>query len=127
MDWYTAGTMLAKQRSQGVATSSIAAIPYFENLFPGAADNLGYDSSLTSTQAVYQLINDVGGDYTTTQAYLDGISISGGECLLPTPVWSSECMGQHRQFQLSWTCGFVQDSHQQFDYGFQLHVVPFAG
>ena len=77
MDWYTAGTMLAKQRAQGVATSRIATIPYFENLFPGAAGNLGYNTSLTSTQAIYQLINDVGGDYTTTQAIIDSISIVG--------------------------------------------------
>ena len=76
MDWYTAGTLLAKQRAQGVATASVAPIPYFENLFPGAAANLGYTLP-NSTQAVYQLINDVGGDYTTSQAYLDGISILG--------------------------------------------------
>lgn len=73
MDWYTAGTMLAKQRAQGVATSSVAPIPYFENLFPGAAGNLGY-SLPNSTQAIYQLINDVGGDYTTTQSIIDSIS-----------------------------------------------------
>jgi hypothetical protein len=77
VDWYTAGTMLAKQRAQGVATSSIAAIPYFENLFPGAAGNLGYNSSWSATQGIYQLINDVGGDYTTTQAIIDGISVLG--------------------------------------------------
>jgi hypothetical protein len=77
MDWYTAGTMLAKQRAQGVATSTVAAIPYFENLFPAAAGPLGYDPSLTSTQAIYQLINDVGGDYTTTQAIIDSLSILG--------------------------------------------------
>jgi len=77
MDWYTAGTMLAKQRAQGVATSAIASIPYFENLFPAVAGPLGYPTSLSSTQAVYQLINDVGGDYTTTQAYIDGLSILG--------------------------------------------------
>jgi hypothetical protein len=76
MDWYTAGTMLAKQRAQGVATASVAPIPYFENLFPGAAGNLGYTLP-NSTQAIYQLINDVGGDYTTTQAYIDSISILG--------------------------------------------------
>jgi Carboxypeptidase regulatory-like domain len=34
MDWYTAGTMLEKQRQQGVATSQIASIPFFDNLFP---------------------------------------------------------------------------------------------
>jgi hypothetical protein len=76
MDWYTAGTMLAKQRAQGVATASVAPIPYFENLFPGAAGNLGYTLP-NSTQAIYQLINDVGGDYTTTQAYMDSISVLG--------------------------------------------------
>jgi hypothetical protein len=77
MDWYTAGTMLAKQRAQGVATSSVAAIPYFENLFPAVAGPLGYKTSLTSTQAIYQLIQDVGGDYTTTQSIIDGLSILG--------------------------------------------------
>src|SRR6185312_13942421 len=76
-DWYTAGTMLAKQRAQGVATTSVAAIPYFEHLFPGAAANLGYDPTWSSTQAVYQLVQDVGGDYTTTQAIIDGISTVG--------------------------------------------------
>jgi len=76
MDWYTAGTMLAKQRSQQVPTANVASIPYFEDLFPGAAANLGYDLP-NSTQAIYQLINDVGGDYTTTQAIIDGISILG--------------------------------------------------
>ncbi len=77
MDWYTAGTMLAKQRAQGVATSSIASIPYFENLFPAVAGPLGYPTSLSSTQAIYQLINDVGGDYTTTQAIIDSLSTLG--------------------------------------------------
>ena len=34
MDWYTAGTILEKQRQQGVDTSQVATIPFFENLFP---------------------------------------------------------------------------------------------
>src|SRR5262249_60056385 len=34
MDWYTAGTLLEKQRAQGINTSQIASIPYFDNLFP---------------------------------------------------------------------------------------------
>src|SRR6266478_540330 len=34
MDWYTAGTILEKQRQQDVATSQIASIPFFDNLFP---------------------------------------------------------------------------------------------
>jgi hypothetical protein len=86
MDWYTAGTTLAKLREQHagldsngllVTPGAIATLPYFENLFPGAAANLGYDPTWTSTQAIYQLINDVGGDYTTTQAIIDNISTVG--------------------------------------------------
>jgi len=34
MDWYTAGTMLEKQRQQGTPTGQIASIPFFDNLFP---------------------------------------------------------------------------------------------
>ena len=34
MDWYAAGTLLEKQRQQGIPTSQIAPIPFFENLFP---------------------------------------------------------------------------------------------
>jgi hypothetical protein len=34
MDWYTAATILEKQRQKGVDTSQIATIPFFENLFP---------------------------------------------------------------------------------------------
>jgi hypothetical protein len=88
MDWYTAGTMLAKQFHSQVPTGNVAAIPYFENLFPGASANLYCtDDALgncipdhptwSSTQAIYQIINDVGGDYTTTQAIIDGISTLG--------------------------------------------------
>lgn len=80
VDWYTAGTALAKQRAAQVPTANIATIPYFEHLFPNAAANLDstfgftYPTTMSSTQAVYQLINDVGGDYTTTQSYIDLIS-----------------------------------------------------
>jgi hypothetical protein len=34
LTWYQAATMLEKQRQQGVDTSQIATIPFFENLFP---------------------------------------------------------------------------------------------
>ncbi len=34
MDWYTAGTMLEKQRQKGVDTTQIASVPFFDNLFP---------------------------------------------------------------------------------------------
>ena len=44
MDWYTAGTILEKQRQQGIDTSQIATIPFFENLFPAGMAQLMDDT-----------------------------------------------------------------------------------
>ncbi len=77
MDWYQAGTLLEKQRQQGLDTSQIATIPYFENLFPAgmasllnsaigfpgtdpndcsaAGANLGFDPTWSNTQAFYAM------------------------------------------------------------------------
>ena len=59
MDWYTAATMLEKQRQLGTDPSDIQPIPYFENILPAGyaatvADN-GYSISpnASNTQAVY--------------------------------------------------------------------------
>jgi Carboxypeptidase regulatory-like domain len=79
MDWYKAATMLEKQRQQGVDTSQIAAIPFFENLFPsGLASimnnafgldpvcsdsdpNPGFDPSWSNTQVFYAMQSRGGG------------------------------------------------------------------
>lgn len=91
-DWYTAGTMLAKLYNQHAGidadgnvanAAAIPTIPYFENLFPGLAANLSLDpadygvTSLTSTQAAYIDLNDVGGDFTTMQLDIDQLSNVG--------------------------------------------------
>jgi hypothetical protein len=64
VDYYTAMTMLSKQFDAGVPESSIAAIPYFENLFPtaaGAGGIAGCDASApgapTATQNMYDLLS----------------------------------------------------------------------
>ena len=75
MDWYTAGTMLAKQRAQGRCNQRHRPYPVLREPVPCRSGPPGIHYSLTSTQAIYQLINDVGGDYTTTQAIIDGLSI----------------------------------------------------
>jgi len=79
MDWYTAGTMLEKQRQQGVDTSQIASIPFFDNLFPanlvgvmnadpGVQNDCGSSSSSpcfnpawTNTQMFYTMQSRGGG------------------------------------------------------------------
>ena len=108
VDWYHAATILEKQRQQGLDTSQIATIPYFENLFPaGMASllngalgypgtdpndctgaNAGFDPTWSNTQAFYAMqtrtpVNCVGvfsgNDWTDTQAFMDyGVFCPGG-------------------------------------------------
>lgn len=105
MDWYTAGTMLEKQRQQGVPTSQIASIPFFNNLFPAnlvgimnadpgvqrdcgsSASNPCFDPTWTNTQMFYGMQSRTpsnpfaffaGNDWTDTQAYIDSVLFRTG-------------------------------------------------
>lgn len=100
MDWYTAGTILEKQRQQGVPVGQIASIPFFDNLFPAGLaqmyntefglpdptdpNQVQWDPSWSNTQAFYAMnsrvgmpLNDPGqvffsgNDWTDTQALTD--------------------------------------------------------
>ena len=59
MDWYTAATMLEKQRQLGTDPANIQPIPYFENILPAGyaatAVSNGYSlpTNASNTQAVY--------------------------------------------------------------------------
>jgi hypothetical protein len=105
MDWYTAGTILEKQRQKGVDTSQIAPIPFFEDLFPAglatlmnnffgldpvcsATDpNPGFDPTWSNTQLFYAMQSRTpsnpcaffaGNDWTDTQALIDKVLFSTG-------------------------------------------------
>jgi carboxypeptidase family protein len=74
MDWYTAGTILEKQRQLDVDTSQIASIPFFDNLFPANLVTLmnndpniqaGFPSNWTPTQVFYGLQSRGGGGHPT--------------------------------------------------------------
>ncbi|HWY44952.1 MAG TPA: TonB-dependent receptor [Candidatus Sulfotelmatobacter sp.] len=89
MDWYTAGTMLEKQRQLGVNTNQIASIPFFDNLFPANLVDLfnsdpnidaGFPSTWTPTQVFYGMQSRTpsnplaffaGNDWTDAQAEVD--------------------------------------------------------
>jgi hypothetical protein len=98
MDWYTAGTMLEKQRQQGLDTSKIASIPFFDNLFPAgmatlmndtfgldpvcSGNNPGFNPSWSNTQVFYAMQSRTpsnpcaffaGNDWTDTQALVDQV------------------------------------------------------
>jgi len=74
MDWYTAGTILEKQRQKNVDTSQIASIPFFDNLFPANLVTIfnndpniqaGFPSNWTPTQVFYGLQSRGGGGHPT--------------------------------------------------------------
>ncbi|HLZ39554.1 MAG TPA: TonB-dependent receptor [Candidatus Sulfotelmatobacter sp.] len=89
MDYFTAMTMLSKAYNAGTDINSLAPIPYWENLFPAAAGQLGFgppgsdanlgcapgDSSsatnYTATQAVYDMNSCFVGNETTSLFFLD--------------------------------------------------------
>lgn len=96
MDWYTAGTMLEKQRQKGVPISQIAPIPFFENLFPTGANSLanlnnaafggGWDPTWSNTQSFYAFNSSISNpsatsptafftanDWTDTQGITDAV------------------------------------------------------
>jgi hypothetical protein len=108
MDWYTAGTMLEKQRAAGVDTSQIAPIPFFENLLPPNAVQIfndpnfldaGFDPTWSNTQAFYAFnsrtpSNPVaffgGNDWTDTQAIVDqALANAGAPTLFMQPQYGA--------------------------------------
>ncbi|HEY6269852.1 MAG TPA: TonB-dependent receptor [Candidatus Acidoferrum sp.] len=101
MDWYTAATMLEKQRQQGLDTSQIATIPFFENLFPAGMATIfnsafgldpvcsasdpspGFNPTWSNTQFFYAMQSRTptnpcaffpGNDWTDTEALVDQVA-----------------------------------------------------
>src|SRR5207244_76952 len=95
----TAGTMLEKQRQQGISTDQIASIPYFDHLFPANLVDLfnndpliqaGFPSTWTPTQVFYGMQSRTpsnpfaffgGNDWTDAEAEVDVALFDAG---LPT-------------------------------------------
>lgn len=103
MTWYQAGTALEKQRQQGIDTSQVATIPFFENLFPTGLASImndtfglepqcvffddpnlfsGFDPAWSNTQVFYAMQSRTpanpcaffaGNDWTDTEAIMDQV------------------------------------------------------
>jgi hypothetical protein len=83
MDYFAAATMLTKAANAGTDISQVAPIPYWENLFPAAAGQLGFGppgsaanlgcapganpsvNNYTATQAMYDMYSCFAGNETT--------------------------------------------------------------
>ena len=75
--WYTAAGRLADLRESNTQIANVAAIPYFENFFPGLAGTYavnGQNVQLTATQAVYRRVARVFVDNNPTAARIGGLN-----------------------------------------------------
>ena len=82
MDWYTAAGLLVDARNANTPITSLAAIPYFENLFPNAMAALAVFGlpANNNTQAIFGLISRDGfdiADYTFIQLIIDDATAFG--------------------------------------------------
>ena len=117
-----AAGQLTSMINQGVATSQVAKIPYFENLWPGWAT-----SSLTATQAIYNLYRAQGGDYTTALDAMDE-DCSGAKCSIygPNAIFSSQygslaalrSLGSGHYHAMQWTLRKRFSAGFQFDFNY---------
>jgi len=64
--YFQAAQLLAKQNNAGTATSAVAKIPFWEDLFPGLAGK-----GLTATQTAYNIYSDYAPDYTSALVQID--------------------------------------------------------
>ncbi len=104
MDWYTAATILEKQRQQGVDPANVQPIPYFENILPGGyANAIGNDfgygctptftsgclpSGASNTQAVYaQAFEFWANDWTDTQDEIENAAADALGQANPVPYF----------------------------------------
>lgn len=76
MDYYTAGSILGKLVQANTPTQQVAPIPYWENLFPGAAgqppfDIFGVGPASTATQVIYDTFLGFHNDYGDAMVFLD--------------------------------------------------------
>jgi hypothetical protein len=75
MDYFTAITALTKAANAGTDISQVAPIPYWENLFPGAAGQLGFGppggTATRNNSGCAPGVNYTANNYTATQAIYD--------------------------------------------------------
>ena len=105
VDWYTAGTILEKERQKGTDVSQIASQPFFSNLFPANLASImnadptvrlfctgdvtvspGFDTNWTPTQMFYELQSRTPGD---AFACFSGNDWTDGEALIDTALFDA--------------------------------------
>ena len=76
-DFYTAARQLAELRENNTPITSVAPIPYFENLFPALAGTFnvnGVPTALTATQAAYRRVARTFVNHQSSQGTIGGLN-----------------------------------------------------
>ncbi|MGB2752067.1 MAG: carboxypeptidase-like regulatory domain-containing protein [Pyrinomonadaceae bacterium] len=89
-DWYTAANGIYNAYYAGQDYSTVAAIPYFENMFPSLIGYLGPGTTATQTVA-WANQNFAFGDWTYLQLLLDDCTVfdSSAFCSANAPNWAN--------------------------------------
>jgi hypothetical protein len=69
MTYFQAGALLSQYTFAGTPTANVPKIPFWENLWPGAAT-----ATLTATQSIYNAYKGTGGDFTSALTGIDGVA-----------------------------------------------------
>jgi hypothetical protein len=119
--YYQAAQILAAQALAGVPQANIAPVPFWENLWPGAAAN-----GRTATQNVYPQFVNTHGDYTTALRNLDVNCTPACSKLGPFAQWSPQyvdlyayrSVGAGNYNGMEWTVRKRFTQGYQFDFNF---------
>jgi hypothetical protein len=131
--FYQAMAQLINLRYAGTAVTSVAPIPWFENILPGLAGNfsvLGVTRALTASQRAYQRIAypSVGGvvggfaDYTFRQTQWNNTPIAFANAIFVDPqyaaltTWTTIAKSNYHSGQLSITKRLSRDLAFDFNY-----------
>ena len=122
VDYFTAMDQLVRLANNNTPISAVGPIPYWQNLFPGAAGAAGISAGCgsgspanpTATQNIYSLVTCPGllGNETTTLFLLDGIT---GSCSAPvTPSCSK--FGPNAYFDGQWSSLYAWSTSSNSSY-----------
>ena len=119
--YYQAAQILGAQALAGVPVGKVAPVPFFQDLWPGAAT-----PTLTATQNVYKQFVGVDGDYTTALRNIDVQCVPSCSKFGPYAMWDPQYVvamsqssignGNYNGLQVTLRKRFSQGF--QFDYNF---------
>lgn len=117
MSYFQAASILGQYSINGTSVDSIPKIPYWENLWPGAAG-----SGLTATQAIYKAFDAVHGDYTTALLNIDNACKPSCSIFGPNAMYSAQyvALNAYRSLASGDYNGMELSLRKRFSQGYQF-------